>query len=442
MLHHPDSSVRARTARRPRRFTSFLTTLLTPVFAACACGAMAAPAAAAVVVAAHAPAAHVAPDQEARAKAARAPRLPSVALTDETGRTVRLDDLSKDHVVAMNFIFTSCSTICQPMSATFAQVEKRLGSRPVRLVSISIDPDNDTPARLAEWKARFQGGAAWTLLTGAREDIDRLRKTLGVYTADAVSHTPTTVLLDERSGRSTRLNGLVQASDVITAIDTLTSGAPAAPASPGTSGASGASPSGAPAGAGTPGSPGGPAAAQAAAHDADSHGLREGAGKYFGGLSLVDQDGRTVRLFEDVIAGHVVLLHTFFASCQGSCPVMTGTLVNLQKRFADRLGGALRFVSITVDPRNDTPEKLREYAARVHARDGWLFLTGSQAEVDAALKKIGQYAVSPEGHANVMIVGNEPTGLWKKVFGLSTPEAIGDIVQGVLEDRVAAGAGR
>lgn len=385
-------------------------------------------------------------------------RMPAVVLTDETGRTVRLqDDLAKDHVVVMNFIFTTCSTICQPMSATFAQVEKRLGTRPVRLVSISIDPENDTPARLAEWKARFKGGSAWTLLTGAQEEIDRLRKALGVYTADRLSHTPTTVLVDERSGRSTRLNGLVQASDVIAAIDTLTKEAPAPRRSSGPAverqrpvrpvseqplsvqavsvqavsmQSSPQTPAASPA---PPAEPAAPAVRQD---------LREGAGKYFQGLSLVDQDDRTVRLYEDVIAGHVVLLHTFFASCQGSCPVMTGTLVALQKRFADRLGGQLRFVSITVDPTNDTPSKLREYAARVQARDGWLFLTGSQAAVDAALKKIGQYAVSPEGHANVMIVGNEPTGLWKKVFGLSTPEAIGDIVQGVLDDGAAESAGR
>lgn len=374
-------------------------------------------------------------------------RLPAVVLTDETGRTVRLqDDFAKDHVVVMNFIFTTCSTICQPMSATFAQVEKQLGTRPVRLVSISIDPENDTPARLAEWKARFKGGSSWTLLTGAQEEIDRLRKALGVYTADRLSHTPTTVLLDERSGRSTRLNGLVQASDVIAAIDTLTKDAPAPRGSSGPAverqrpvqpvslqAVSLQSSPRPPAASPAPVEPAAPMARQD---------LRDGAGKYFQGLSLVDQDDRTVRLYEDVIAGHVVLLHTFFASCQGSCPVMTGTLVALQKRFADRLGGRLRFVSITVDPANDTPSKLREYAARVQARDGWLFLTGSQAAVDAALKKIGQYAVSPEGHANVMIVGNEPTGLWKKVFGLSTPEAIGDIVQGVLDDGAAESAGR
>jgi protein SCO1/2 len=162
-----------------------------------------------------------------------------------------------------------------------------------------------------------------------------------------------------------------------------------------------------------------------------------GAGSYFRGLSLVDQDGRRVDLYDDVIKGHVVVIHSFFATCQGSCPIMTGNLAALQTRFAAQLGHELRFVSITVDPQNDTPQKLREYAARMKARSGWVFLTGSQVDVDAALGKLGQYAKSPEAHTNVMIVGNEPTGLWKKVFGLSRAEAIGDVVQGVLDDKAA-----
>jgi protein SCO1/2 len=116
---------------------------------------------------------------------------------------------------------------------------------------------------------------------------------------------------------------------------------------------------------------------------------------------------------------------------------MTGNLAALQTRFAAQLGHELRFVSITVDPGNDTPPKLREYAARMKAKGGWLFLTGSPTEVDTALGKLGQYAKSPEAHTNVMIVGNEPTGLWKKVFGLSSAAAIGDVVQSVLDDKAA-----
>lgn len=160
----------------------------------------------------------------------------------------------------------------------------------------------------------------------------------------------------------------------------------------------------------------------------------QGPATYLQGLSLVDQDGRRVELYNDVIKGHVVVVHSFFASCQGSCPVMTGHLSALQARFAAQLGHALRFVSITVDPRRDTPQRLRAYAAQMQARSGWFFLTGSPDEVNAALSKLGQVATSPEAHTNVMIVGNEPTGLWKKVFGLARAEAIGDVVQSVLDD--------
>jgi len=91
-------------------------------------------------------------------------------------------------------------------------------------------------------------------------------------------------------------------------------------------------------------------------------------------------------------------------------------------------------VSITVDPKNDTSAKLKSYASGAKAVAGRYFLTGSKEQVDAALKRIGQYAESPEQHTNVMIVGNEKTGLWKKAFGLAKPEEIVEIVRSVLDD--------
>ena len=154
-------------------------------------------------------------------------RIPPVVLTDETGRQVRLyDDLVKDHVVAMTFFFTTCSTICQPMSATFSHAQSLIGSRPVRLVSVTIDPGTDTPRRLAEWKARFHGGPSWTLLTGSKEQIDRLRKALGVYTPDKLSHSATIVLVDDIHQRSTRISGLAPARTLIEAIDALSIASP------------------------------------------------------------------------------------------------------------------------------------------------------------------------------------------------------------------------
>lgn len=155
--------------------------------------------------------------------------------------------------------------------------------------------------------------------------------------------------------------------------------------------------------------------------------------KYFANLSLVDQDGNATDLYS-LMKNRTIVINTFFATCTGSCPVMTATLNAIQNRFADRLGKDLVLVSITVDPKNDTPAKLKSYANGAKAVAGRYFLTGSKEQVDAALKRIGQYVESPDRHMNVMIVGNEKTGLWKKAFALAKPEEIVEIVRSVLDD--------
>jgi protein SCO1/2 len=159
------------------------------------------------------------------------------------------------------------------------------------------------------------------------------------------------------------------------------------------------------------------------------------AGQYFKDIVLTDQNGNRVRLYEDVIKDRTIVMNSFFASCKGACPIMTGTYTALQNRFADHLGKDLMFVSITVDPANDTPPKLAEYARKAKAKPGWLLLTGSKDDVTRALKKIGQYSETPEAHMNIMIVGNDKTGLWKKAFALAKVDEIAAIVTSVLNDR-------
>lgn len=158
------------------------------------------------------------------------------------------------------------------------------------------------------------------------------------------------------------------------------------------------------------------------------------AGQYFKDIVLTDQNGNRVRLYEDVIKDRTIVMNSFFATCKGACPIMTATYTALQNRFAEHLGKDLMFVSITVDPANDTPPKLAEYARKAKAKPGWLLLTGSKDEVTRALKKIGQYSDTPEAHMNIMIVGNDRTGLWKKAFALAKQDDIAGIINSVLND--------
>jgi protein SCO1/2 len=159
------------------------------------------------------------------------------------------------------------------------------------------------------------------------------------------------------------------------------------------------------------------------------------AAKYFGGITLVDQNGRTVDLYKDLMADHTVVINSFFASCAGSCPVMAHTLAAMQSRFGDRLGKELVIISITVDPANDTPERLREYAKKAGAKNGWYFLTGSKEQVDFALRKLGQATATREDHMNIFVVGNDRTGLWKKGLGLAKADDVAELVRSVLDDR-------
>ena len=136
-------------------------------------------------------------------------RIPDVPVVDQAGKAHHFyADLVKGRVVAVNFVFTSCTTICPVMGATFAQVQKLLGGRDdVSLISISIDPRNDTPARLAAWGKKVGARPGWTLVTGAPNDIDNLLKAMGVFTPDKNDHGPIVVVGDDRTGSWQRLNG-------------------------------------------------------------------------------------------------------------------------------------------------------------------------------------------------------------------------------------------
>jgi len=159
------------------------------------------------------------------------------------------------------------------------------------------------------------------------------------------------------------------------------------------------------------------------------------AAQYFGDIVLTNQDGQPMKLYSDLMKDKVIVINSFFASCTASCPVMSKSFSALQKRFADRLGRDLVLVSITVDPERDTPAKLHAYAQKWEARRGWYFLTGSKANVDAALRKLGQYVEEPSAHMNIIVIGNERTGLWKKAFGLAPSEELAKVVESVLNDR-------
>jgi len=148
--------------------------------------------------------------------------VPDVSLVDQDGKPVRFyTDLVKGKVVAVNFVFTTCTTICPPMGANFARLQKLLAGKDVQLISVSINPAADTPARLKEWSQKFGAGPGWTLVTGGRDEVFRLLKALGVYTASITEHSPLVLVGNEPARRWTRAYGLAAPAKLAELIDSV-----------------------------------------------------------------------------------------------------------------------------------------------------------------------------------------------------------------------------
>jgi protein SCO1/2 len=171
---------------------------------------------------AHDAAHHHAPEAVAPASAKVA--LSEAPLLDQGGKRVRLaQDVIGERIAVVNFIYTSCTTVCPVSSATFAQLQKRLGAalgKEVVLVSITVDPLRDTPQRLREYGARYHAAEGWTWLTGAKRDVDSVLKGFGAYTPNFEDHPATVLVGDARGGPWTRFFGFPSVDELLARIDT------------------------------------------------------------------------------------------------------------------------------------------------------------------------------------------------------------------------------
>lgn len=143
------------------------------------------------------------------------PDLTLVSMNDE--RVTLQKALESDKPVFLNFIFTTCTTICPVLSATFSQVQEQLGDErdQVRMISITIDPEHDTPERLRTYAARFKAGSQWEFLTGDLDAIIATQKSFDIYRGSKMNHEPITYLHASNEAPWIRLDGIASASDVI-----------------------------------------------------------------------------------------------------------------------------------------------------------------------------------------------------------------------------------
>lgn len=146
--------------------------------------------------------------------------LPTVSLRNQDGAATALPAALDDgRPVVLNFIYTSCTAICPPMTRIFAELRDKLGAGrgAVRLVSVSIDPEEDTPARLKAYARQYGAGVGtdWLFLTGSEAASATVQKAFNAYRPDKMGHTPVTFIRRAPGAPWVRLDGLAQADRIL-----------------------------------------------------------------------------------------------------------------------------------------------------------------------------------------------------------------------------------
>ena len=152
---------------------------------------------------------------------------------------------------------------------------------------------------------------------------------------------------------------------------------------------------------------------------------------FFPNVPLITQNGEKVRFYDDLIRDKTVLLHFFLVGCtDGLCPTAVANLRKVQDLLGERMGRDISFLSITLQPKKDTPAILKEYSDNFDIKPGWKFLTGKPADVEKLRRALSFVDSDPlrdkdlSNHVGMARYGNDRLERWGGVSLRSSPENI------------------
>ena len=147
---------------------------------------------------------------------------------------------------------------------------------------------------------------------------------------------------------------------------------------------------------------------------------------------VVDQNGKQLNFYTDLIKGKTVAINFIFTTCTTICPPLTATFRRVQQDAAAR-GLDVQLISVSVDPTTDTPERLRDFAAKFKAGPGWTFVTGDKALVDSVLAALGAAVSNKNDHTPMILIGNDTSDYWTRAYGLTSPTKLVELIDGAAK---------
>lgn len=171
---------------------------------------------------------------------------------------------------------------------------------------------------------------------------------------------------------------------------------------------------------------------------ADTAAAEEKARNYFTNLEVIDQDGRKLKFYDDVLKDKVVAINFIFTHCQGACPLMTRHLTVVRDLLGPEVGNEIHFVSVSIDPVRDTPAAMKEFAQTHDAdQDYWRFVTGNPKNLEFIVKKLGQYTDDVEAHSTLLLAANVRTAHWTKIPPNVPPNGVVERLRMLVEEDAA-----
>ena len=144
--------------------------------------------------------------------------MPDVTLVNQDGESINfVEHVNSDEVVIIEFIFATCTTICPILSIRFTHLQQKLGeeAKKVKLVSISIDPEYDTPPIMKDYLRRYNAKPGWDFFTGSVEDIKAVMNGFDAYVSDKMGHRPLIFLKSPKEKSWVRIDGLMSGRELM-----------------------------------------------------------------------------------------------------------------------------------------------------------------------------------------------------------------------------------
>jgi protein SCO1 len=151
-------------------------------------------------------------------------------------------------------------------------------------------------------------------------------------------------------------------------------------------------------------------------------------------VPVVTQNGERLHFASELVKGRTAIVTGFFTSCTAMCPLTQENLAHVAQRLGPRLGKDVIIVSLSVDPENDTPERMKAWGEKFHIGPGWVLASGNKADMQNLLKSLGLYVDIPQRHQSLLMVGGAGPG-WVRVSSWTPAEKLAKLAEEMTSSR-------